>query len=337
MDEGKRFGLKKLLRFNGHFFADQTTSPPDPRGPRRPPADHAGRLGGRGAEHLRHALHPRPGPEERHRLGAEFTPRDYVERLLRPTIEEPVRERWELVQAEVVQLKPSQSSKKKDQRPRLERLRDFHEWLRSLRILDPACGSGNFLYVALSILKQIELEVIREIEAITGQREIAVEEVGPAAVLRDRGGCLGPGDRRAHLWIGYHQWWRRTHGHIQPPEPVLRDTGTLECRDAVLAWDEIVHVPEKDRPDPTPRIEHPVTGSWCRTRGEAEVPGVPRSAAGGVAGGGFHHRESAVHGPRPACARRSATGTWTRFGPAYPDVPRMRDYVMYWWQTRPHG
>ncbi|MFN2335299.1 MAG: hypothetical protein ABR550_12860, partial [Wenzhouxiangellaceae bacterium] len=62
------------------------------------------------------------------------------------------------------------------------------------------------------------------------------------------------------LWVGYHQWWKKTHQHTQPPEPVLQDTGTLQHRDAVLAWDEIREVPEKSRPDPTPRIEHPVTG-----------------------------------------------------------------------------
>src|SRR5690606_2570645 len=56
-----------------------------------------------------------------------------------------------------------------------------------------------------------------------------------------------------------HQFWRERHG-VQPAEPLLRDTGTLDCRDAVLAWDAIRHDPSRDRPDPTPRLVHPVTG-----------------------------------------------------------------------------
>jgi hypothetical protein len=47
---------------------------------------------------------------------------------------------------------------------------------------------------------------------------------------------------------------------VQPDEPILRDTGTLELRDAVLAWEDIRRDPARDRPDPTPRIRHSVTG-----------------------------------------------------------------------------
>src|SRR5690606_13615444 len=112
----------------------------------------------------------------------------------------------------------------------------------------------------LSVVKQVELEVLRFIEEITGNPELAVEEVGPWQFHGIEVKAWAREIAELTLWIGYHQWWRRTHGHVQPPEPVLRDTGTLELRDAVLAWDEIVHVPEKGRPDPTPRITHPVTG-----------------------------------------------------------------------------
>ncbi|MFN2335298.1 MAG: DNA methyltransferase, partial [Wenzhouxiangellaceae bacterium] len=62
----------------------------------------------------------------------------------------------------------------------VRRLREFHDYLRSIRVLDPACGSGNFLYVSLNLLKEIELEVVREIEEVTGQPEAAIEQVSPA-------------------------------------------------------------------------------------------------------------------------------------------------------------
>lgn len=168
MDEGGDFGLIEVMRFNGHFFHDQDVVP----------------LGHDDLAVLLEAAradwsHVEPSifgtlltraldPEERHRLGAEFTPRAYVERLVRPTIEEPVRERWTMVQAEVLQLR--ERGRKSDLRKAIKRLRGFHDHLRSIRVLDPACGSGNFLYVSLSVLKEIELEVIRELESITGQR-----------------------------------------------------------------------------------------------------------------------------------------------------------------------
>ncbi|HEX6940917.1 MAG TPA: DNA methyltransferase, partial [Longimicrobiales bacterium] len=258
MDEGRYFGPKKLLRFNGHFFKDHGTVPLT----REDLAvlRQAAEADWRAVEPtifgtlLTRAL----DPEERHRLGAEYTPRAYVERLVRPTIEEPIRQRWFLVEAEVLQLK--QTGKEKDRKEALRRLRHFHEWLRSLRVLDPACGSGNFLYVALATIKRIEAEVLRAMADLTGQPELDLEEVGP---WQFHGIEIKPWAREIAeltLWIGYHQFWREHHGGRTPQEPLLRDTGTLECRDAVLACDEVREDPARARPDPTPRIPHPVTG-----------------------------------------------------------------------------
>jgi hypothetical protein len=141
-------------------------------------------------------------------------------------------------------------------------LREFHAWLRGLSFLDPACGSGNFLYVTMAAVKRIELEVIHEIERVGGreQKEAILEEVHPRQF---HGIEIKPWAREIAeltLWIGYHQFWREVHGGRTPPDPILEDTGTIECRDAILAWDRIVHRPEKDRPDPTRRITSPVTG-----------------------------------------------------------------------------
>src|SRR5690606_7384964 len=108
-------------------------------------------------------------PAERHRLGAEYTPREFIERLIKPTVEEPVRERWTAVQAEVLQLR--ETGKPKDRAAAEQRLRDFLEWMRGLRVLDPACGSGNFLYVTMHLLKDIEHE--RSEERRVGQQSEA--------------------------------------------------------------------------------------------------------------------------------------------------------------------
>lgn len=269
MDTGGDFGAELLHRFNGHFFQSVDALPLT--------ADDIGLLIDAAAFDWS-AVEPSIfgtllvralDPEERHRLGAEYTPREYIERLVEPTVIEPIRERWTAVQASVVQLEETEGKSdralKKDRGEALKQLRDFHAWMRGLRFLDPACGSGNFLYVTMAAVKRVELEVIREIERVQAregleQTEAILDEVHPRQF---HGIEIKPWAREIAeltLWIGYHQFWRETHGGRTPPDPILEDTGTIECRDAILAWDAIVHRPEKDRPDPTPRIVHPVTG-----------------------------------------------------------------------------
>lgn len=340
MDEGRRFGLKKLLRFNGHFFRDASALP-------LTKADLAVLFEAAKADWkeveptifgtlLTRALDPR----ERHKLGAEYTPRAYVERVVRQTVEVPIRDRWDPVQAEVIQL--LQSGKKKDRATAEKRLREFHAWLKSLRFLDPACGSGNFLYVTLHAVKRIELEVLRELWKLVHQAEIGilekaegselgVEEVGP---WQFHGIEIKPWAREIAeltLWIGYHQFWMEHHQGTNPPEPVLRDTGTLEQRDAVLAWDEIVEVPEKSRLDPTPRIKHPVTGKLVPD------PNVrlPYYEYRGARPADWPQADFIIGNP-PYMGRgrqREAFGDGyiTALRAAYPEVPDNADYVMYWW------
>lgn len=258
MDTGGMYGAEQLARFNGHFFQTVEALPLAPREVKL--LIEAARFDWSRVEPsifgtlLVRAL----DPAERHRLGAEYTPREYIERLIEPTVVEPLRERWTAVQGAVLQLEAS--GKKRDREKAQSELRSFHEWLRSLHFLDPACGSGNFLYVTLAAVKRIELEVLNEIQRLSdGQGGLVLDEVHPRQF---HGIEIKPWAREIAeltLWIGYHQFWRDTHGGRTPPTPILEDTGTLECRDAVLAWDAIVHRPEKDRPDPTPRVRHPVT------------------------------------------------------------------------------
>ena len=88
---------------------------------------------------------------ERHKLGAHFTPRAYVERLVVPTIVEPLREQWVNVQAAAVTLA------KGDDLPGARKvISEFLETLCNTIILDPACGSANFLYVAMEHMKRLE-------------------------------------------------------------------------------------------------------------------------------------------------------------------------------------
>lgn len=328
MDAGGLFGFEHILQFNGHFFKDAEVLPLE----REEIALvlEAARANWRDVEPtifgtlLTRAL----DPEERHRLGAEYTPRAFIERLVRPTVEEPVRERWTAVQAAVLQLRDS--GKPKDRTIAEQRLREFLAWMQGLRVLDPACGSGNFLYVTMHVLKDIEYEVVRELEALTGQHEQRMAEIGPANFL---GIEIKPWAREIAeltLWIGFHQYWKRHH-HVQPPEPVLADTGTLKLRDAVLAWSSVVHDPSRDRLDPMLRVRHPVTGELIpdasrklayiehRDPREAEWPEVDFIVGNPPFLGGLRQRD--VLGDGYVEALRAA----------YPDVPDSADLVVYWW------
>jgi hypothetical protein len=87
-------------------------------------------------------------PDERHALGAHYTPRAYVERLVLPTLVEPLRDDWRNTQAVITELLAAGK-----QEAAVEEAEKFHRQLCNTRVLDPACGSGNFLYVALEHMR----------------------------------------------------------------------------------------------------------------------------------------------------------------------------------------
>lgn len=102
--------------------------------------------------------------KQRHRLGAHYTPRSYVYRVVRPTLEEPLREEWEIVQG-LSRLSREGTAPHHTPEESLNGLIEFQKKLASTRVLDPACGTGNFLIVALETLYEIEDEVLAEFVA----------------------------------------------------------------------------------------------------------------------------------------------------------------------------
>ncbi len=174
-------------------------------------------------------------PRERHKLGAHYTPRAYVERLVLPTLIEPLREEWNAVQVAaetwLQQDKPDKA---------VAELRAFHHQLCQLRILDPACGSGNFLYVALEHLKRLEGEVLNLISDLSaGQIGFETEglTVDPHQFLGLEINPRAAAIAEIVLWIGYLQWHFRIHGTLNLPEPILRDFHNIEHRDALIEYD----------------------------------------------------------------------------------------------------
>ncbi len=195
-------------------------------------------------------------PDKRSQLGAHYTDRDKIVAIVEPVVVRPLLAEWEAAKAEIAdRLERADAARSRAARTRrrgeAERLyRAFLERLRAFTVLDPACGSGNFLYLALHALKDIEHRAQLEAEAMGLQR--AFPAVGPANVKGIELNPYAAELARVSVWIGEIQWMRR-NGFAEPRDPVLKPLDTIECRDAILAPDGT----EPDWPDADVAIGNP--------------------------------------------------------------------------------
>jgi hypothetical protein len=273
-------------------------------------------------------------PHERHKLGAHYTPRAYVERLVLPTVIEPLRKDWDAVQAAAITL-----HRQGKEQEAIDEVENFLNRLAHIRVLDPACGSANFLYVTLEHMKRLEGEVLNllaELGHTQFQLDTAGLTVDPHQFLGMEVNPRAAAIAEMVLWIGYLQWHFRTHGNVRPPEPVIKNYHNIQCRDAVLAWDKVDYVLD-DKGIPVTRWDgrstkpHPVTGEEVpdeSARVPLELYHNPRKAE-------WPEADFVVGNPPfiGASTMRRALGdgyvdalreTWN-------DVPESADYVMYWW------
>lgn len=171
--------------------------------------------------------------KERARLGAHYTPRSYVERLVVVTIMEPLRHEWAQVQATAERLK-----EEKREKDAVAAVRGFYERLCSTRVLDPACGTGNFLYVSMELMKRLEGEVLEALLDLGGQEALALEgqTVDPHQFLGLELNPRAAAIAELVIWLGYLQWHFRTKGG-PPAEPILREFRNITVTDALLTWD----------------------------------------------------------------------------------------------------
>ncbi|MEG4396969.1 DNA methyltransferase [Microcoleus sp. BROC3] len=340
MNEGTSFGFHgKLLRFNGGLFAESQAFALTKaqlevllQAAKRDWCNVEPAIFG---TLLERALDSR----ERSKLGAHYTPRSYVERLVKPVVMEPLGDRWIAVQAEVKQLlNAGESEPTANQRKKVQSvLEAFLTELQGVKILDPACGSGNFLYVTLDLLKGLESEVLRRLEDVTGSAQLRLDiaQVNPSQFLGIEINPRAAAIADLVIWIGYLQWHFRRFGDIPPIEPVLREYKNIEWGDAVLAYDGMepdVDAAGKVRTRWGGRMmKSPVTGE--------DIPDAtnqvtiyrylnPRAAEWQEADyivsnppfiGNFKMREILGDGYVEALRK------------VYKDVPDTVDFVMYWW------
>jgi hypothetical protein len=348
MNEGGHlFGVaSKIMRFNGGLFAAPTALPLDKEAlgilALAAECDWSDVEPAIFGTLLERAL----DPKERHRLGAHYTPRAYVERLVKPTIEEPLRADWDVVQAHARQLvvqaqdKP-EKAQKTAANAAIDEVRAFHQKLVEIKVLDPACGTGNFLYVTLDVFKRLESEVLELLKQLGDTQTLLHMEsvrVTPAQFLGIEIKRWAKEIAELVLWIGYLQWHFKMYGKTLPvPEPVLQDYKNIEHRDAVLAYDAQELARDEASGKPLTRWDgetmkvSPVTGEkipdetatvavykYVNPR-KAEWPGADFIVGNPPFVG--NKRMRAVLGDEYVEALRSA----------WKDVPESADFVMFWW------
>ena len=186
-------------------------------------------------------------PDKRGQLGAHYTDHAKIMLVVEPVVLDPLRREFAAMRERVEELaagrEPSAltlEGRRRERLPPWERdaeaeWRAFLERLRAVRVLDPACGSGNFLYVTLRLLKDLEEQAIRwggERLRVPGE----FPRLDPHNVL---GIELNPYAKElagVSIWIGHIQWML-DHGYGFPRDPVLQPLDNIELRDAILARD----------------------------------------------------------------------------------------------------
>jgi hypothetical protein len=238
---------------------------------------------------------------ERAKLGAHYTPRPYVERLVRATIMEVLEAEWEAAQAEAEVKNEAGGTGEA-----LAVVIAFHKRLCNVRVLDPACGTGNFLYVAMELLLRLEGDVLVLVEQLGGK---AHPSVGPEQFygleLNPRAAVIA----ELVLWIGWLRW-RMANDPDNVPEPVLRKTATINFGGHAGYDAALRHTPTGE-----PDLDNPMLSDWP----EVEfIVGNPPFIGG--------------KDIRRQLGGEYAEALWA----ANPRVPKSADFVMQWWDRAAH-
>ena len=229
MNEGGRFGTEPIRYFNGDLFKEADTVLME--------ASEVEKLLEVIHENWAHVdpsilgtLFERAiDPEKQGLIGAQYTSEEDIRSVIDPVIMRPLY--LELADAENQARRVMLSGSAGNEETAAGILREFQSKVASLRILDPACGSGNFLYVALRRLHDLEKEILTT-AAHLGIRGLRME-VSPEQCYGIEVDDYASGLAYTALWIGHLQW-SIENGYRYDQEPVLGRLNNIVCRDAIV-------------------------------------------------------------------------------------------------------
>jgi type II restriction/modification system DNA methylase subunit YeeA len=179
-------------------------------------------------------------PNKRSQLGAHYTSEDDINLIIEPVLMEPLRKRWdEVKQRAAVLIEKAKTQQKvgqtKSRKSLSEILKGFATELAAVRVLDPACGSGNFLYVALKRLLDLEKEV--SVFAANNGLSGLLPLTNPAQLYGIETNIYAHELASVVVWIGYIQW-QYDNGFVIGSYPILKPLQNIRLMDAVLRHDQ---------------------------------------------------------------------------------------------------
>ncbi len=240
MAGGGMFGATQIAHFNGDLFSNATTVELSDTALQR--LEEATNRNWRNIEpSIFGTLFERAlDASKRAHLGAHYTSADDIMLVVDPVVMAPLRTEWEEVQREVGNLLVEE-----DRDAARVRLAAFQQRLFEVEVLDPACGSGNFLYLALRSLLDLEKQVI-DFAAAYDWKDIR-PTVKPDQMLGLEVNAYAAELARTALWIGYIQW-HQNNGFPYDHSPVLTPLVSIRRTDAILADGDTVNPREAEWP-----------------------------------------------------------------------------------------
>jgi hypothetical protein len=203
-------------------------------------------------------------------IGARYTSSEDIELIVEPVLMRPLRAEWVTVQQSVSELIGIALQKKADKSKSLMRaaeegLREFIDKISTVRVLDPACGSGNFLYVALKRLLDLEKEV--SVFAWSHGLSGFFTRCHPSQLLGIENNVYAHKVASVAVWIGYLQWHQQNGMPIRD-NPVMQPLENIQLRNAVLAYDSDGHAVQARWPEAFAVIGNPPYVGGNRIRQE---------------------------------------------------------------------
>ncbi len=226
MAKGGSFGKDRIRHFNGHLFEESTVF--------ELTVEELSALAKAGESDwqfikpsIMGTLFERALDEsQRSQLGAHYTDDVDIKTLVEPVLMAPLRREWSALKGELA----AAMAKGKGTSPQRDRLAALQKKIAAVTVLDPACGSGNFLYVALQLLLDLEKEIITcatqlgcKLAPQVSVQQLRAIEVNPYAFEL----------AQVSVQIGFLQW-RSDNGFSNDRTPVLQNLDGFQNEDALL-------------------------------------------------------------------------------------------------------